>query len=110
MADFKTTDIGLMATTTAYNNIIPPPPSGQFVIEDGGIVVENTTTTAHTLTLEIRKGTVAVRVYQNAIQANETFIWNRIIRIPSDFTGVWAKTTAAPATSLEYYYTGIHNA
>jgi len=109
MADFKTTNLSLMATTTGYTQLIEAPPSGEFVIEDGGIVIENTTTTDHTFTMEVRKGSVSVRLFQNTIQGKETFIWNRIIRIPSDFTGIFAKTTAAPATAPEFYYTGILN-
>ena len=107
MADFKPTDLGFLATSTGYTQIIPAPPSGIFVIKDGGVTIQNTTTTDHTLTFEIRKGTQSVQLGPpNTIQAKEVFIWERVIRIPSDFTGIFAKFTAAPASKPSFYYTG----
>ena len=110
MAEFRTTDIGLMATTTGYTRIVPPPPSGQFKIEDGGIIIQNTTTTDHNLVLEIRRGTTTVNIYDNDLSKKETFIWEDIIRIPSDFTGIFAKFTVAPASKPTFYYTGTQGA
>lgn len=106
MAEFKTTDIGSMATTTGYTLIVKSPPFGEFEIRDGGIVVENTTTTDHNLKMEIRKGTKAVTIFDNTLKAKETFLWERIIRIPSDFTGIFARFDVAPATAPDWYYTG----
>ena len=106
MADFKTSRILAMATTTGYTEIFTGPPSGQFVIREGGMTFHNTTTTDHNFIIEIRQGTSVAPIYDNTILKKETLIWQRIIRIPSDFTGIFAKTTAAPATAPKVMYTG----
>jgi len=107
MADFLTTDIGTMATTTGYTQVVPSPAVGTFKIEDGGLVIENTTTTDHNLILEMRRGTTTVNLYDNDLLKKNTFIWQDVIRIPSDFTGIYAKFTAAPAAKPTFYYTGV---
>ena len=110
MGEFKPTDMGQTATTVAFTLLVPPPASGTFVIESGGLVIQNTTTTDHNLIIEIRRGTTVVKLYDNDLFKKETMIWDHIIRIPSDFTGIFFKTTVAPATPLNAYYTGTLSA
>jgi hypothetical protein len=98
-------DIGVFTGTT-FVRIVPPPTFGVYRIPRGGLVFANADNAERTIQIEIRKGDLAVMIFNDPLAAGEPYAWPFELTLVPEFDGIYGKVTTSPTTQPVWKYEG----
>ena len=96
-------DIGLFNGTT-WVRLVPPPDEGELVIPPGGLQVNNRDNITRKFTVELRKGSIIVNLFNQDVEPDDSAVWPKKLMITSKFDGVFGRVTTIPTTQPTFYY------
>ncbi len=104
MSEILRADIGQFNGTT-FIPIVPAPTEGVYVIPPGGFVFVNADNASRIFEIEIRKGDLSVKIFDDTLVAGEPYAWPFIITLTPDLS-LHGRVTTSPTTEPIFYYEG----